>query len=191
MNRLLGTRAYCAGPIDRCPQGGAHWRQQLKPLLAERGIITLDPLDKPVDVGLEDDDHRAERSLWKQRGEYARFAAVMRVVRAVDLRLVDLADFLIVYLDMDVQMCGTMEEIFLSNRQKKPCLIWCPQGRVNIPDWLYGTLNFEMFFETLDEVITYLDHVATAPEVDSHRRWMFLDYLKLYSGLDVRHPENP
>lgn len=180
MNRLAGSMVYAAGPIDRCPDGGKQWRAALAPELRRRGIVMLDPLKKPTDVGLEDDDHRGERASWKASGDYERFAAVMRKIRAVDLRLVDKADFLIVKMDLDVFMCGTMEELFLANRQHKVVLVWCPQGIGRIPDWMYGVLPHEFFFDTIDGVLAYIDHVATAPDIDTLNRWLFLNHNDLY-----------
>lgn len=43
---------------------------------------------------------------------------MMKVIRSVDLRLVDISDFMIVNLDLETHPCGTLEEIFWANRQK-------------------------------------------------------------------------
>lgn len=180
MNRLLGTRTYLVGPIDRCPEGGSHWRDRITPILEDMGVIVFNPLDKPIDTGLETDDYRSRRKVWKANNDFHTLSRVMHTVRCVDLRMVDITDFAIVYLDTDVYPCGTLEELFTGNRSKKPYVVWCPQGKWAVPDWLYGTLPHEMFFETEDQVIDYLKRVDSAPEVDTHNRWMFFDAKRLY-----------
>ena len=48
MNRLEGMRAYLAGAMDRVPDGGVGWRQEIHPTLKRFGIRVLDPCDKPI-----------------------------------------------------------------------------------------------------------------------------------------------
>lgn len=140
----------------------------------------LDPLDKPFLTGLEGDDNRSARSIQKLRGNYDELTEVMRQVRLADLRLVDRADFLIVKLDMDVQMAGTYEEIFVGNSLKRPVLIWCPQGVDRIPDWLFGCLDYREFFSTLEDLLAYLDGVAEGSIEPSGRRWRFFNHTKMF-----------
>ena len=96
----------------------------------------------------------------------------MRVIRNTDLRMVDLSDFLIVNLDIDKQPCGTYEELFLANRQKKPIILRIPQGKENTPDWLLGTIPHETIFSSWEEIKAYLNTVNEGHgRLDS--RWMF------------------
>jgi nucleoside 2-deoxyribosyltransferase len=175
MNRLKYLSVYLVGPIDRCPNLGKGWRDDLTPFLREKGVAVLDPLDKPVEEGNEI-DQREYRHTLKKSGEYEKFRQIMKEVRAVDLRFVDKADFFIVNYDTSIPMCGTFEEIFLANRARKPIIIMCPQGKEAIHDWLYGTLPYELFFENWDEVKAYLNYVDTATEVDRvGNRWLFFN----------------
>jgi nucleoside 2-deoxyribosyltransferase len=97
----------------------------------------------------------------------------MKTIRAVDLRLVDMSDFLIVNLDINTHPCGTLEEIFWANRQKKPIIIHMEQGKNQTPDWLFGTIPHQMFFSTWDEIKQYLVHIDTSENIDTHKRWYF------------------
>jgi hypothetical protein len=99
----------------------------------------------------------------------------MKVVRNVDLRMVDKADFLVTYFDWDMRMCGTHEEISTANREKKPILIMFGQGKNEAPDWFFAKLRHELFFESWDGMKKYLTHVNTADKVDHLRRWFFFD----------------
>jgi len=58
----------------------------------------------------------------------------MKQIRPVDLRMVDICDFLVVNLDLQVHACGTYEELFWANRMKKPVLIRIEQGIEHTPD---------------------------------------------------------
>ena len=47
----------------------------------------------------------------------------MKQIRPVDLRMVDICDFLIVNLDLEVHATGTYEELYWANRCIKPILV--------------------------------------------------------------------
>ena len=97
----------------------------------------------------------------------------MRVIRNTDLRMVDISDFLVVNLDLDIHPCGTYEELFLANRQKKPIILRIKQGKGETPDWLLGTIPHETIFSTWEEVRDYLDLVDKGKVQD--KRWMFFN----------------
>ena len=106
--------------MDRVADAGTVWRMKIREDLADLGLVWLDPTRKPINVGLEDDESRRRRKHNKSVGDYRAVRAEMKKIRHVDLRMVDICDFVIVNLDMDIHACGTYEEIFLANSQKKP-----------------------------------------------------------------------
>lgn len=172
-NRLRGSSCYLAGPIDRVADSGKEWRDEITPFLRDLGVTVFDPLRKPLDIGLEDDDGRDTRILLKRNYQFDDLTKIVKVVRLADLRMVDKADFLIVNYDMSIHMCGTMEELFLANREKKPILIMCPQGKRNIPDWLYGVMPHQFFFQNWEEVRHYINYVNGSEHVEHLKRWIF------------------
>lgn len=174
MNRLEGQRVYLAGAMDRVPDRGSSWRQKITPFLQELNIIVFDPLKKTGAVGLENEETHLLKKKLKSKGQYNRLAEIMKSIRSVDLRLVDISDFLIVHLDTETHPCGTLEEIFLANRQKKPIIIHIEQGKQNCPDWLFGTLPHEFFFDTWDQVLEYLYSVNNSHNLQTFNRWYFL-----------------
>ena len=159
--------------MDRVPDGGVGWRRKIGQYLMTRGVVVFDPANKPIDIGVEDIEGREERRRWKANGEYNKIADSMRVIRNTDLRMVDISDFLVVNLDLDIHPCGTYEELFLANRQKKPIILRIKQGKSETPDWLLGTIPHETIFSTWDEVRDYLDLVDKGEAKD--KRWMFFD----------------
>ncbi len=104
--------------MDRVADGGVGWRQQIKKELSGLGIIFMDPTSKPIDIGVENQETRELRHREKARGNYQYVANEIKPIRCVDLRMVDLADFLIFFLDKDNSGFGTIEEMALANREK-------------------------------------------------------------------------
>ena len=108
----------------------------------------------------------------------------MRDIRSIDLRMIDISDFDIVRLDMEIPACGSIEEITLANKQKKPVLIWCPQGKKKLYRWIYGMLPIEHIFGDLDCLFNYLNYINSAETIDDLGRWRFFDYEKLYKQIE-------
>ena len=142
MNRLALNRGYLCGAMDRVLDGGVAWRQDLKTSLKDLKILWLDPTRKPIDIGVEDLENRALRQAAKRAGDFEFIRNQMKQIRPVDLRMVDICDFLIINIDLDVHACGTYEELYWGNRMKKPCVVRIAQGIEHTPDWLLGTLPF-------------------------------------------------
>lgn len=178
MNKLKGVRVYLCGPMDKAKDRGEGWRNMIKPYLTSLGLVVLDPCNKPIDIGVEDFEERSHREFLKESCMYEQLSKEVRQIRCVDLRMIDICDFLIVHLDTNITMCGTWEEIFWANRMKKPILIHCEQGKQGIPDWLYGTCSYREFFDDWVQLKGYLAGINNGiePETD---RWMFFNYESL------------
>jgi hypothetical protein len=163
--------------MDRVPDGGVGWRRTIGEWLRRHGVITLDPTDKPTAIGNETPDDRMKRHVAKQAGEFDKIAKEMKVIRCVDLRMVDLSDFLIVNLDLEIHACGTYEELFWANRCKKPIIIHIEQGKETCPDWLLGTIPHQHIFSAWFHVHDYLRQVDSGElDLTNERRWYFFDY---------------
>lgn len=173
MNRLKNQRVYLAGAMDRVKDRGSTWRDNITPFLESLGIVVFNPLNKPSNIGMEDTEVHLVKKKLKERKNYDELSSMMKTIRGVDLRLVDISDFLIVNLDIDTHPCGTLEEIFWANRQKKPIIIHMEQGKNNTPDWLFGTIPHQMVFSTWDEVKEYLLHINSAENIETYKRWYF------------------
>ena len=173
LNRFKNQRVYLAGAMDRVPDRGAGWRDLISPFLQEMGIVVLNPLNKPTNVGLEDDfTHEFKKNL-KQEEKWDELSELMKTIRSVDLRLVDISDFLIVNLDINTHPCGTLEEIFWANRQKKPIIVHMEQGKEHTPDWLFGTIPHQMIFSSWEEIKIYLSHINASEKIETYKRWYF------------------
>jgi hypothetical protein len=175
MQRLRNQRVYLAGAMDRVPDRGTTWRDNITPFLEEMGIIVFNPITKPTSTGLEDQDSHNVKVKLKQQERYEELSEMMKVIRRVDLRLVDISDFLIVNLNLDIHPCGTYEEIFTANRCKKPILIHMEQGKNNAPDWIFGTVPHQMIFSRWDDLKSYLIHINKDENIESYKRWQFFN----------------
>lgn len=180
-NNLKGSRFYLSGPMDYCSERGAVWRDWISPILKDQyHAKILNPLDKKIKgySHLSEDKEFAEkRRRLIEEEKYDEVADIMKDVRHIDLRLVDRADALIVYLDYTKIMTGTLEEVFMANSQKKPLVIMCEQGKNKIPPWLLGTVPHSTIFSSWDSVLEYLNYVdgSEADIVCSDGRWLFFE----------------
>jgi hypothetical protein len=175
MNRLKNQRVYLAGAIDRVHDKGRGWRQEITPFLESLGVIVFNPIIKPTEIGLEDSETHLIKAKLKKQKRYDELSSMMKIIRSVDLRLVDISDFLIVNLDLDIHPCGTYEEIFWANRQKKPILIHMVQGKEHSPDWLFGTIPHQMIYSDWNDMYAYLEHINSSENINSHNRWYFFN----------------
>ena len=176
--KLYGMRCYLIGAMDRVKDGGVEWRDAMIPFLRHKGVVALNPCDKPIQIGAEGAENRARRHELKQLGRYDEVSTEMKEIRVVDLRMVDMSDFLICNIDLDVHACGTYEELSWANRLKRPVLIHCEQGKASMPDWAFAMLPHQLFFDTWLDVRNYLCKVNMG-QADHLKRWMFFDYDRL------------
>jgi nucleoside 2-deoxyribosyltransferase len=175
LNRLNTQRVYLAGPMDRVVDRGATWRDDITPFLKDMGVRVLNPIYKPIDIGIEDETTHSIKQKLKHEENYDELTRIMKEIRNVDLRMVDISDFLIVNLDLDIHPCGTLEEIFWANRQKKPILIHMVQGKKHTPDWLFGTIPHQMVFSSWSELKDHIVYINSNPEINFHKRWYFFN----------------
>jgi nucleoside 2-deoxyribosyltransferase len=174
-HRLYKQRVYLAGAMDRVKDRGSVWRDNITPFLENLGMTVFNPIKKPTEIGSEDSETHKYKLQLKSQKKYDELSSVMKTIRAVDLRLVDISDFLIVNLDLDIHPCGTYEEIFLANRSKKPVIIHMEQGKQHTPDWLFGTIPHKMIFSDWDEIKEYLRYIDSSIEIEHHNRWRFFN----------------
>ena len=172
-NKLQGMRTYLVGAMDRVPDGGVGWRNAITPKLKSLNIRVIDPCDKPIESAKEEPDTRTIIDYYKKTGQFQKIREEYGHIRNADLRCVDVSDFLIVNINMDVHMCGSYEEIATANRQKKPILVWCEQGKMAAPNWLFFMLPHEHIFSRMEDLLKYLQFVNNSNDDSKLKRWFF------------------
>ena len=184
MSRLKGMTCYLCGAMDRVDDGGVAWREWITPHLYDLGVGVYNPCNKPSDFAPEDETSRNSINYYKEIGNYDQVAKIMKPICSVDLRMVDIAHFLVMSLDLDVHMCGSYHEAFMAVFQKKPVLIRCVQGVNAVPNWLYGVIPQELMFSDWDSLLRYLEYINDSDEVDHLDRWRFFDFNKVHGVTD-------
>lgn len=188
-HNLWGMRCYLSGAMDRVPDAGKQWRDRITPFLEHLGVIVLNPCSKPIAMDPEMENREVRKKL-KDDGDYDKLSEFMKKIRTVDLRLTDMADFLVVNIDMDVHICGTYEELGWANRMKKPILIRCAQGKKNVADWLFGMVPQKHIFGTWKDLKLYLHNVHSGVDAEEMKRWIFFDYSLLVPKVTVEESEH-
>jgi len=174
MNKLKNTRCYLCGPMDFTIDNGEGWRHQLKLDLSDLGIVWLDPTRKPTLRAVESDDTRRLLAGAKAAGDFDYVTTQMKIIRSIDLRLTDMADFLVVHIDTRIFSFGTIEELANANREKKPIVVHCEQGKKLAPNWLFGMIPSKMIFSTWEELHGYLREIDASEEFNDSR-WQFFN----------------
>lgn len=156
---LNGTRVYLSGPMDfvasRAEEKKNGWRVRVKQFLQSYGANVFDPWEKPKvrglhEYGKEDTATIKLRENWTF--EPGKDGAKIRAGCAktfwetmhIDLRMVDISDFVIAFCPTNIYSVGTPHEIVVARQQHKPVLF------VSIP----------VNFPALDELQQHLQNTG-------------------------------
>jgi nucleoside 2-deoxyribosyltransferase len=179
MNKLKHSLVYLSGPMDNAPDGGVEWRKKVTPILHKMGIGVLDPCNKPAVGHKEDSTFRGQIQKLKDENKFEEVRNLMKDVVGIDLRMVDLAHFILVKVDPTIHMCGTYWEVCYAVQQHKPIILFCEQGLNRIPNWLFGVADYMAFCTSLDMAVTYIQNVDDG-NLELDRRWRFFDFDKIF-----------
>ena len=140
-NILKNARVYLSGPMDfvasRQDEKDFGWRSRIKSYLVSKGVAVFDPWDKPEVVGIheygkEDTATLEIRKEWRfgnnNQSSEARANCADQFGKTVhiDLRMVDISDFIIAYCPTNIYSVGTVHEIVVARQQRKPVLFVSP-----------------------------------------------------------------
>ena len=177
LNRLQGLKCYLAGPIDYAKDDGKGWRNELKKWLVKKGVVVFDPCDKKVKHAKykEVDEEKKKMMALKRSGRYFELTQRMKEIVHYDLRMTDISDFLIVYMNPEIPMFGTIHELLNSLHQRKPTLVVVEGGKKNSSNWLFGIMDFNFMFDDFDDLRDYLNHVDDGTIQADLSRWVFFD----------------
>ena len=175
--RLSGLRCYLAGPIDNAVDDGVGWRNKMTTWLNKKGVVVFDPCNKPISYSKykEIDAEKVKMLELKKNGRYFELSQRMKEIVHVDLRMTDISDFLIVYLDPRISMFGTIHELITSLHQRKPTLVVVEGGKKAASNWLYGIMDFNFIFDDFNELEEFLHLIDTGSIGANLTRWVFFD----------------
>lgn len=154
---------------------GENWRNDLMKELADTGIVFFSPYQRPfLNDTPEDEAARKELADWMSRGDYDLVQNRMTTIRAHDLRICDLSDFIIARVDPAVATWGTVEEIVTSVRMKKPILLCVVGGKAKTPLWLMGMFSHHYIYDSMEEICKMVRAIDGGVVKLSSDRWKLL-----------------
>lgn len=156
---LNNIRNYLAGPINFVDDDGVGWREKYTKLLKQVNptIIVLDPCHKPLGLGSEVGTEKKLAKEWKRLGEWGKITEYAKNYRRIDLRMVDHSHLFTLYVDTDVHMCGSYNELHFAEQTHKPRFAILKNGRSNAPDWLFTQIRYNDMFDSVEECIQRID----------------------------------
>jgi nucleoside 2-deoxyribosyltransferase len=176
-DRLSNLRCYLAGPIDYAEDDGVGWRKEISKWLLERNVVVLDPCDKKISNAKysEIDEEKVKMFDLKNTGRYYELTRRMKEIVHMDLRMVDVSDFIIVYLNPAITMFGTIHELINSIHQRKPTLVVIEGGRSNASNWLFGIMDYNFMFDDFESLTTFLGQIDNNTIDADLSRWVFFE----------------
>lgn len=183
-NFLKGARVYLAGPMDfvssREAERKSGWRTRVKEYLDTLGVTVFDPWDKPAirglfEYGKEDATTIKERDRWtfeptvEGSSTRAELAEYFWETMHIDLRMVDISDFVIAYCPTHVYSVGTVHEIVVARSQHKPVLFVSPPiefaALQALRDAVAGDPKLKQLVETLENDVPIRENPAGTPSL--------------------------
>src|ERR1700722_19444786 len=117
-NLLKNTRIYLCGSMQY-DINARKWREDVTKKLKKINIKVFDPFCRPLSTtNNEDEKARMQMDKWMKAGNYEKVRNRMKKIRNDDLRLCDLSDFVLAYIDPKIPSWGSAEELTTINRQK-------------------------------------------------------------------------
>jgi hypothetical protein len=173
MKKLNEAVVYLSGPIDRAKDLGRGWRQEFIGKSAHLNMQIIDPCNKPSSFVHEIHGDLRTTSVLRQERKWNELQNFVKKFRREDLRFTDISDFIIVYIDPEVPMFGTLDELYTAEDQKKPCLCIIKGGIECLPTWLFAVFKLEEIFADIDECINYLNKINDGSiNIENDYRWV-------------------
>ncbi len=204
-NFLHGARVYLAGPMDfvasREMERQHGWRARVKEFLEGLDVTVFDPWEKPeirglFEYGKEDDKTIRRREKWtfelSDEGSSIRaeLAEYFWDTMHIDLRMVDISDFVIAYCPTNIYSVGTVHEIVVARSQHKPVLFISPAiefaALAELKRSVAGDAKLSALIESLETEVPVKENPDGTPSL-----W----YLPLigsesfFDGFGFQHPQ--
>ncbi len=172
---LDGAVAYLGGGIDDAPDNGITWRENIKTMLDKRGVklTVLDPTNKIAGLTGEVGSEKQQQQKMKNEEDWHGLRKFMKKIVRADLRMVDLCDFVIAFIDVEIHLCGTYQEITTADVEHKPVLLIIKGGKKKCPCWLFGTIHYDYMFDSVEDCVDYLVKVNSG-DVILDDKWVLI-----------------
>lgn len=180
MNKLRNMRGTLSGAIDRVSDDGKEWRRKIKKLCKKKnlGIKFLDPCDKPKHLGQEIGPEKKRMEMLKKRGVkfWKEAQQEVKKFKKIDYRMIDICDFYLLYIDINVHMCGSYFECKVAEEERKPIFVILSPGleKEDLPTWLVDLVNYNEIFQSIEECVDYLKEINDG-KIPLDNRWIKVD----------------
>ena len=173
LNILNKTNGYSVGAMEF--ENGESWRNKAETELAKMGIVLFNPYKKPFETEVKEDSESQEKlKQLRKSGNLNEVHRKMREIVAVDLAMVDRADFIVAKIDPTVPTFGSIHELVVANMAKKPVFIFVEGGVEKTPLWLLGMFKPRHFYNSLDEVLDTIRKINKGEIELSSNRWRLM-----------------
>ncbi|MGH7589757.1 MAG: hypothetical protein ACRELU_14330 [Gemmatimonadota bacterium] len=144
--------AYLAGAMERAPDRGRGWRENLRPLLEELGHDYFDPCIEELE--LLSNEERTSFRAWKGAGD-ERFVPMMRRVVEYDLGRLRESDYMICFWDEHAQRSGgSPSEVTMAYVWEKPVYVVRALPLDELSSWVQGCAT--RIFDSMEELFDFL-----------------------------------
>jgi hypothetical protein len=183
-NFLQGARVYLAGPMDfvasRELERQRGWRTRTRQFLEQLGVTVFDPWEKPAirglfEYGKEDTKTIKKRDRWtfepgaEGSATRAELAEYFWETMHIDLRMVDISDFVIAYCPTNIYSVGTVHEIVVARSQHKPVLFVSPptyfEALQELKQYVADDPKLRALIESLETEIPIKENAAGTPSL--------------------------
>jgi len=156
------------------------WRSRVREYLESLGVTVFDPWDKPAirglfEYGKEDIRTIRERDRWtfeptpEATSTRAELAEYFWETMHIDLRMVDISDFVIAFCPTNIYSVGTVHEIVVARSQHKPVLFVSPPiefaALKTLKSALADSPELKALVETLEKEIPIRENPSGTPSL--------------------------
>lgn len=172
MNLLNKTKFLVIGPMQY--YNGRAIREYFKQELGKLNITVFDHYNKPFIYSQNEEEELGEKlKKWMATEQYDQVSK-LRNIRLEDLRLIDLCDAVIFHYIPGVITCGSWEEFFLANRQKKVIFFITEGGKKLTPIWTLFTIPHKYIYNSKEDVVEMIKKIDSGEVPIDSERWRLL-----------------
>lgn len=130
-------RTYLVGAMEHVEDGGTGWRDKLKKRLSDLSLTVVSPTENEEDkTGYNIFDAKKIAYGWKRSGNWEDFNKMFDTIIKVDLDCVRKSDFLVLYMNPEEKIGGTVSELTLAWQLKIPVYCYLDGNVSKMNSWV-------------------------------------------------------
>lgn len=171
MNKLKNTKALVIGPMESDINGGKTIRQFVKKELEKINVVFWDHYNRPYEGHIEEGEKTHDLlKYYRETGQYDKISEY-KDIRRQDLSLVERADFILCIFEKKTFTIGTIEELTLAVRCRRPIFFVWGEGKEKCPFWVFWMIPHHYIYSSVEEALWMIKRIdCGTKEIDS-KRW--------------------